>query len=181
MRKIFTKLVCGLLCAFVSVSLFACDEEPINSGNTPPQETPSVDTNRVTEDGFTYEKVGESYTVIDYMGRIEEMIVPVSFQGLPVTAIGDEAFSDSYFSSVIIPEGILHIGNFAFKSCLRLNKASIPNSVKSIGESVFEECSWLEYNQDGNGKYLGNEENPYLYLAGVLSKTISDINIIANC
>ena len=61
-----------------------------------------------------------------------------------VTHIGDNSF---YFCSsltkVTIPNSVTSIGEDAFSICTSLTKITIPNSVKSIGDYVFCNCSTL--------------------------------------
>ena len=61
-----------------------------------------------------------------------------------VTHIGDNSF---YFCSsltkVTIPNSVTSIGEDAFSICTSLTKITIPNSVKSIGDCVFCNCSTL--------------------------------------
>ena len=42
--------------------------------------------------------------------------------------------------SVVIEDGVTHIGAESFHNCYALTKVSIPNSVKSIGFAAFREC-----------------------------------------
>jgi len=42
--------------------------------------------------------------------------------------------------SVVIEDGVTHIGADSFHNCYALTKVSIPNSVKSIGYAAFREC-----------------------------------------
>ena len=46
-------------------------------------------------------------------------------------------------TSLVIPEGINSIGNYAFCTCTSLTSITIPNSVTSIGFSAFESCTGL--------------------------------------
>ena len=43
----------------------------------------------------------------------------------------------------VIPEGILSIGNYAFRGCSGLSSISIPNTVTSIGDDAFLQCTGL--------------------------------------
>lgn len=45
--------------------------------------------------------------------------------------------------SVIIPEGVISIGELVFSECYNLGYAIIPDSVKSIGRRAFEDCENL--------------------------------------
>ncbi len=44
---------------------------------------------------------------------------------------------------LVIPDGVVSIGNNAFVNCTELTKISIPDSVTSIGEYAFRNCSGL--------------------------------------
>ena len=46
---------------------------------------------------------------------------------------------------------------------------------------AFSGCTSLQYYIEGNLKYLGNTNNPYLYLAGVTSTSITNATINENC
>ena len=49
----------------------------------------------------------------------------------------------SALQSVILNEGLVEIGNYAFQQCTSLTSITIPNTVTSIGKGVFEGCSNL--------------------------------------
>ena len=84
--------------------------------------------------------------------------------------------------SITNADGILNdvkiIGVNAFNDCKSLATVSIPNSVNVICEYVFNNCNSIVFNERFGAKYLGNTENPYLYLHSVEDKTISDISNI---
>lgn len=58
---------------------------------------------------------------------------------LPVTSIGDYAFSQAYILSVLLPDTITSIGDHAFDGC-SLQEINIPDGVTSIGEGAFQNC-----------------------------------------
>ncbi|MBR4828639.1 MAG: leucine-rich repeat protein [Muribaculaceae bacterium] len=65
-----------------------------------------------------------------------------------VVEIGDYAFDDtdcgtSGLTSVIIPNTVTSIGNYAFNQCIALTSIEIPNTVTSIGDWAFCDCSGL--------------------------------------
>lgn len=70
------------------------------------------------------------------------------------------------------------IGNYAFCNCSKLTEITIPESITSIGWFVFDGCSNLQPSTiESNAKYLGNSQNPYLYLWDMPDKTITTFTI----
>ncbi len=127
-------------------------EEPNNPNggggeneNTTP-ETPS--------EGLVFTPIndGEGYEVSS-VGTCtdKKVIIPTTYNGLPVLSIG--------------------VG--AFQNYSKLTSISIPDSVVSVGGDAFLGCSNLSYNVYDNVKYLGNKDNRYLVLAGVKDKGIT--------
>lgn len=74
----------------------------------------------------------------DQPETVGSLTVPETLNGIPVTAIGDKAFSQCYYlTDVTLPEGITHIGDFAFEDCTDLETLTIPASVTSMGCNPF--------------------------------------------
>ena len=66
------------------------------------------------------------------------MAIPSSANGLPVVAVGNNAFNNkTNLTSVTIPNSVISIGYNAFSSCTNLTSVSLPNSVTNIGENAF--------------------------------------------
>ena len=76
-----------------------------------------------------------------FIGRrsLTSLVIPDS-----VTNIGDYAFSGcSSLSSVVIPDRVTSIGDCAFENCSSLTDIVIPDGVTSIGDCAFEGCRSL--------------------------------------
>lgn len=79
-------------------------------------------------------------------------------------------------TSIIIPEGVRSIGFDAFSGCSELTNVSIPDSIESA-VFAFTGCRKLQYNEYGNAKYLGNENNPYLVLVKGINQEITSCEV----
>lgn len=60
-----------------------------------------------------------------------------------VIDIDDNAFANSAFSEIIIPEGVETIGENAFEGCVNLVKVTIPSTVCEIKAYAFKNCTAL--------------------------------------
>ena len=67
---------------------------------------------------------------------LTSLVIPDS-----VTNIGDYAFSSCRsLTDIVIPDSVTNIGDYAFWNCRSLTNIVIPNSVTSIGDNAFEYC-----------------------------------------
>lgn len=98
-----------------------------------------------TAEGLYYEIKGESVTIIWYEGTAEEVVIPATIEGKPVTAIGDYAFYYLYPRRITFAEGsqITSIGDYAFAGCVNLENIDIPDNVTTIGYCAFFQCTSL--------------------------------------
>ena len=72
-----------------------------------------------------------------YSGEDERLSIPTMIDGYTVTEISDSAFASAKIKSVVIPEGVVKVGWFAFSGCTALESVTIPASVTGIGYSAF--------------------------------------------
>ena len=72
-----------------------------------------------------------------------DIVIPSTYNGKPVTSIGDSAFYYDSLTSVTIPDNVTSIGEQAFLGCKSLTSITIPDSVTSIGDSAFAGCTSL--------------------------------------
>ncbi len=113
---------------------------------------------QTSTEGVQYEQLEDgSYMVSGYDGDSGEVLIPLTWKGQPVTAIGDSAFqSCDRLTSIKIPDSVTSIGVQSFYNCTRLTSVTIGNSVTSIGEWAFRGCSGLTsiFVNEENGKYI---------------------------
>lgn len=117
-----------------------------------------VSCNRDSE-GFVFEENESTATVIGYKGRNEHITIPSTYNGKPVTAIGDSAFDKNenkrVIKSVVIPNTIKTIGNFAFFGC-ELTSIIIPKNVTYLGRGAFSFCELTTIDIPGSIEILRN-------------------------
>ncbi len=132
------------------------------------------------KDGLKY--LGNNENKYLYLAGVEDVNVNSISIDNNCKFIGSYAFYDyTSLKSIEIPNGVVSIGGRAFYGCTSLESVIIPNSVTSIGNGAFSHCGSLKYNIKDGLKYLGNNENKYLYLAGVEDYSIKTANIDSNC
>ena len=61
-----------------------------------------------------------------------------------VTSIGENAFSRSGLSEIVMPDSLAEIGDYAFYECTGLTSVIIPDGVTAIGKEAFRNCSSLK-------------------------------------
>ena len=92
------------------------------------------------EGDFRFAKVEDQWMLIGYSGNEENITLPEDVQGNSYD-IADCAFmGNEQLLSVVIPEGIQHIGENAFLDCHHLTDISLPSTLTSIGERAFYRC-----------------------------------------
>lgn len=113
-----------------------------------------------TDEGICYALYQEHAEITGHASNFqaEELVIPETISGLPVTRIVSVEFSDTNrfeadkssafyccytLSKVTIPEGIHEIGEYAFYGCKNLHEVVIPESVMHIGQRAFAMCSSL--------------------------------------
>lgn len=97
--------------------------------------------------GLVYELNDEQNGyVVTGIGTCTEtkILIPATYDGLPVVAIGDEAFRGcSQLTSIALPDSLISIGVNAFRECTGLRGFTIPDNVTIIGEDAFYGCTRL--------------------------------------
>lgn len=117
-----------------------------------------------TTSGDTYE--GYVITGITTPFLPETLTLPSEYNGEPVVAIDFRALDWlSGVKHIIVPDSVKRISDSAFENCENLETVTLPDSIESISSSAFYGCRNLQYNLDTEGnEYLGNADNEYLVL-----------------
>ena len=133
------------------------------AGTKPPTEKEPVRPEEHLPEGLLYEVIGwKSITITNYIGTASNVSIPALIGGLPVTVIGEHAFS--YCESLVnitIPSSVTAIGDWAFFSA-SLTSVTIPSSVATIGERAFAFCKRL------TSITIDPQNSAYMIVNGVL-------------
>lgn len=95
--------------------------------------------------------------ITDCNNSVTSVDIPSEIDGIPVTSIGDFAFTSClYLMKVTIPNSVTNIGFRAFCNCKSLKNINIPDSVTSIGQEALYETAWLKNRREENPLVIVN-------------------------
>ncbi len=87
----------------------------------------------------------------------EEIIIPGTHEGIPVTVIAEEAFLESGIRKVYISDNVKKIGASAFEACFDLTAIELPAVLEEIGEFAFIDCGITEIDIPVNVTVIGKK------------------------
>lgn len=147
----------------ISLSTPSSSSSQVTGTSSSSQNTSSD--NLIDETTYTYSIVDSKAILTDVnSGLSGEVVIPSSFDGYPLYAIGEKAFfmcgqltkvtipkgvteirgnafrDCNNLKTVIINEGVTSIGDFAFYASEKIETIQLPNTLKSIGHGAFMGC-----------------------------------------
>ncbi len=169
MKKI-TSLLLTLCICFSCVGLFAScdnnlptnskdetsDKQNPNSNSNSNEEEPNNEENPIVySEGLEYSlSEDRTYLIVTDVGICKDttIVIPPSFNDVPVKAIGYCAFGGGsfvkpnapYVREVIIPDSVTEIGEGAFANNKYLKKITFGKSIENIADDAFYNCKYLE-------------------------------------
>lgn len=124
----------------------------------------------LTEGDWEYQLLEDHAVITQYIGKDENVVIPDTLAGVPVTEVTCKNNSDEYFNNgiiksitfpstvkvihkmcygsdtletVVLPEGVEEIADQAFSGCENLKNIMLPSTLKKIGFAAFSNCSSL--------------------------------------
>ncbi|MBQ8342020.1 MAG: leucine-rich repeat protein [Clostridia bacterium] len=94
---------------------------------------------------FTLINGNTEYEVTDKGLATGDIVIPETYRGKYVTAIGNKAFfNKSDVATVTMSDRITSIGDYAFANCSYVTSITLPANLSHIGKSAFASCRMLE-------------------------------------
>jgi hypothetical protein len=83
-------------------------------------------------------------TITGYTGSGGTLSIPAELNGLPVRHIDDFAFdAETSLTGVTLPDSVITIGEYAFYNCSNLASLTLGSGLETIGRSAFQGCTSL--------------------------------------
>ncbi len=130
-----------MLCIVLLLSTFVLNNDFSATAVSADSTTSSI------EDDLTFNlfKNGTECKVTARNRQITEVKIPETYNGIPVTEIADNAFTNcTNLQYVWIPYTVKRIGNNAFTNCRNLERINGMPKVESIGNNAFAMCLKLD-------------------------------------
>lgn len=133
--------------------------------NQPPIDPPELEPTQ----SLTYERNGNAYTVTGVSEDVEDIVIPAEHEGLPVTQIGNDAFTYARHTadilSVVIPDSVTVIGRNAFYNRSELTTLGSDNEFGDPS-TVFNGCGSLDtITVDRDNPVFSSEGNALIEIA----------------
>jgi len=94
---------------------------------------------------LVFEKNGDGFAVVGYVGSASKINIPELYKGYAVNSIASSAFSgNTTLTSVTIPNSVTNIGNKAFMNCTALTSITLNDTLTNIGQYAFANTKLTE-------------------------------------
>jgi len=137
--------VCGNISEKSSYTVTPDNTENLASESSEPNMEEPVNWNKTALDYLTYTVSGSSIRITGCDKSAEEIVIPDTIDGIPVTVIDWYAFENcNKLKSVTIPDTVTHISRYAFAHCISLETVNMPKSLYAIEQYAFYDCPKLK-------------------------------------
>ncbi len=127
-----------------------------------------------TYNGIEYKIEGGQVTLTGYTSALPKTLnIPDTIEGYPVTTIGSYAFEDSTITSVVIPDSVTHLNDYAFAWSRYIKTITVGNGVTTINYGAFSYCSRLTRINIGRNAI---DISPYAFMS---CSDLTEVNVDA--
>ena len=130
---------------------------------------------------FVFASYNGGYTLADYIGNDTEVIVPSTYNGKNVIAVGQYGITglleqgvihpglmnNTTIEKVVLPEGIQELASFSFNGCTNLREIHIPKTCTKFGKKVFNGCN----NFTIHAEFIGTTPLCNLFIESIMEST----------
>ncbi len=136
-RLLAVLTACGTMIAGMPVN-HGCNEITANA-----EETEYIEG---TYEFLTYRNYGDHIMITECDASATEVEIPSEIDGVPVTEISGWLFfeGNSSLTTLIIPDSVTYIGEYAFCGCTELLTIEIPENLTDIHAGAFLNTAWIE-------------------------------------
>ena len=117
-----------------------------NKQSTAPQTTeePYPEANPASDFEYSVAKSDKNAIVITkYIGEAKDVVIPQKIDNTPVVSIYYAAFFKSDITSVVMPDSVKYVLDYAFELCKNLTRVEFGKNTIYIGMDAFRGCSAL--------------------------------------
>ena len=115
--------------------------------------------------------------ITDYNSPEKNVVIPSEIDGYSVTEIGSQAFYISSIESVVVPDGVIRIGEGAFTANHNLTEIILPEHEMEISPDAFDSTDYYENPENWKNDWLmiGNHKIVYAFEYKVLENGTASI------
>lgn len=115
--------------------------------------------------------------ITDYHSPEKNVVIPSEIDGYSVTEIGSQAFYISSIESVVVPDGVIRIGEGAFTANHNLTEIILPEHEMEISPDAFDSTDYYENPENWKNDWLmiGNHKIVYAFEYKVLENGTASI------
>lgn len=141
MKRIICAVLAGSMCVMAALGLSGCG----CSRSTEPGYTVETTSPDLQDGDFGYYVINKNELMVtEYKGTGKEIEIPETYKDYTITAISSFVFDSSEAETVIMPDTIKSIGDYAFASCKNLKSVKFSNKLETLGSNCFFFCKNLE-------------------------------------
>ena len=115
--------------------------------------------------------------ITDYNSPEKNVVIPSEIDGYSVTEIGSQAFYYSSIESVVVPDGVIRIGEGAFTENHNLTEIILPEHEMEISPDAFDSTDYYENPENWKNDWLmiGNHKIVYAFEYEILENGTASI------